>query len=305
MKSFFRYSGFTVILIISLVYYSFAADTLTVVFQSDKDAYVCDCEPNAVNPGGGEVTKLYQGPSFTGGHTCFDRSLIHWNISSLPQNITIESATIALKCTNSYGTPTGQMAFYRIIQSWNASTVTHNTAPQYTTDSAVFRSWPSVGQSFSVDATEFVRFWYTQSDSNLGILGHSVNTGTGSGCIGYYSSRCSDVTQRPNLTIKYVSNSTGVEEDNDQLPKELTLYQNFPNPFNPSTVISYKLSVVSEVRLSIYDLLGREVAVLVNGKQNTGTYQAQWNAAHMPSGTYFYKLQAGKYTEVKKLVLLK
>jgi len=98
---------------------------------------------------------------------------------------------------------------------------------------------------------------------------------------------------------------TGIGEEKDQLTKGFVLNQNFPNPFNPTTVISYQFSVNSDVKLSVFDILGREVATLVNEKKPAGSYAVQWNAVNMPSGIYFYKLQAGKYTEVKKLVLLK
>jgi hypothetical protein len=105
--------------------------------------------------------------------------------------------------------------------------------------------------------------------------------------------------------ITTVPSSTGVEKDKDQLPKDFALQQNYPNPFNPTTVISYQLSVNSNVKLSIFDVLGREVTTLVNEKKPAGSYAVQWNAIGMPSGIYFYKLQVGKYTEAKKLILLK
>jgi len=87
--------------------------------------------------------------------------------------------------------------------------------------------------------------------------------------------------------------------------KTFSLLQNFPNPFNPSTVISYQLIVASPVTLKIYDILGREMLTLVNEIEKAGNYSRQWNAANMSSGVYFYRLQAGTYTETKKLVLLR
>ena len=98
---------------------------------------------------------------------------------------------------------------------------------------------------------------------------------------------------------------TSVEAEKQVTPKDFALNQNYPNPFNPSTVISYQLSVISNVKLSIFDMLGREVATLVNEKKPAGSYAVQWNAMGMPSGIYFYRLQAGTYAETKKLILLK
>ncbi len=87
--------------------------------------------------------------------------------------------------------------------------------------------------------------------------------------------------------------------------KEFRLEQNYPNPFNPATIISYQLPVSSEVSLKIYDLLGREVATLVNARQAAGRYDVRFNAASLASGVYFYRLSAGAFIETKKMMLVK
>jgi DNA/RNA endonuclease YhcR with UshA esterase domain len=94
------------------------------------------------------------------------------------------------------------------------------------------------------------------------------------------------------------------------VPKEFSLKQNYPNPFNPTTVISYDLPVDSKVVLKVYDILGNEVATLVNGEEAAGTYNIIFGAQNMnhrqlSSGIYFYKLETGKYTAIKKMMLLK
>ncbi|MBI4430060.1 MAG: T9SS type A sorting domain-containing protein [Ignavibacteriales bacterium] len=99
----------------------------------------------------------------------------------------------------------------------------------------------------------------------------------------------------------------GVEELTIGLPTEFSLSQNFPNPFNPNTVIRYQIPSLSAVRLKIFDVLGREVATLVNEEQPAGVYQAEWDA-RVSSGVYFYRLEAiGKgvvmFVETKKMVL--
>ncbi len=86
---------------------------------------------------------------------------------------------------------------------------------------------------------------------------------------------------------------------------EYKLDQNYPNPFNPETAISYQLSAVSKVELKIFDVLGKEVQTLVNEIQSAGNYKINFDAADLPSGTYFYKLQTGDFTEVKKMTLIK
>ena len=91
----------------------------------------------------------------------------------------------------------------------------------------------------------------------------------------------------------------------DKLPNSFRLSQNYPNPFNPSTVISYQLPVNSKVSLKIYDLLGREIATLVNEEQSAGWKQVEWNATSVASGIYFYKLQANNFIETKKMLVIK
>lgn len=87
--------------------------------------------------------------------------------------------------------------------------------------------------------------------------------------------------------------------------KEYKLYNNYPNPFNPSTIIRYDLPKDSKVVLQIYDILGREVATLVNEKQGAGTYEVSFNASRYASGVYFYKLTAGSYSKVQRMMLIK
>ncbi len=91
----------------------------------------------------------------------------------------------------------------------------------------------------------------------------------------------------------------------NQAPQEFSLSQNFPNPFNPSTVIGYQVAKAGIVRLNVYDVLGREIAALVDEVKPAGSYTATFNAANVPSGVYFYRLQAGAFSETKKLMLLK
>jgi L-ascorbate metabolism protein UlaG (beta-lactamase superfamily) len=112
------------------------------------------------------------------------------------------------------------------------------------------------------------------------------------------------IVVRPGTTIDIHSAALSVEQSTIR-PEDFRLEQNYPNPFNPTTVISYQCSVNSNVKLSVFDILGKEVTTLVNEQKPAGSYAVQWNAAGMPSGIYFYKLQAGKYAETKKLVLIK
>jgi hypothetical protein len=96
---------------------------------------------------------------------------------------------------------------------------------------------------------------------------------------------------------------TGINPFSGKVPEKYGLKQNYPNPFNPVTLINYQLPAKSEVKLSVYDVLGREVVVLVNENQSAGFYNVKFDGTKLASGIYFYKLSAGDFIETKKLIL--
>ncbi|MDP2362305.1 MAG: T9SS type A sorting domain-containing protein, partial [Ignavibacteria bacterium] len=100
---------------------------------------------------------------------------------------------------------------------------------------------------------------------------------------------------------------TNVENENNSslLPKDYMLSQNYPNPFNPTTKITYALPKSSLVQIKIFNLLGQEIATLVNEEKSAGFYEMDFNASDLPSGVYLYKLQAGDFVQTKKMILLK
>jgi hypothetical protein len=106
------------------------------------------------------------------------------------------------------------------------------------------------------------------------------------------------------LTLKY-SQSVGIEQISLNEPDEFKLEQNFPNPFNPTTSIKFHVTNSSDIKLSIFDVLGREAAILVNEHLKAGVYQASWNAENYPSGVYFAVFTAGEHKFTKKMVLIK
>ncbi|NWG28709.1 MAG: T9SS type A sorting domain-containing protein [Ignavibacteriaceae bacterium] len=86
---------------------------------------------------------------------------------------------------------------------------------------------------------------------------------------------------------------------------EYSLSQNYPNPFNPTTTIDYSIKLAGDVTLKVYDILGTEVASLVNEVKEPGNYSVEFNAANLPSGIYVYRLTTGNFVDTKKLILLK
>jgi hypothetical protein len=101
------------------------------------------------------------------------------------------------------------------------------------------------------------------------------------------------------------SNVAGVGASRTALPADFALGQNYPNPFNPTTIIDYRLPTSGYVKLKVYDLLGKEIGTLIDGRQRAGYHSVTFNAYNLPSGVYFYELNAGGKTYLRKMELLK
>lgn len=105
--------------------------------------------------------------------------------------------------------------------------------------------------------------------------------------------------------VDYKATSVGITSNSTEIPDRYSLYQNYPNPFNPVTKINFDLPQNSFVKLSLFDILGREVSVLVNENLSAGKYEYEFNAANFSSGAYFYKLETSKFSDVKRMIISK
>lgn len=97
----------------------------------------------------------------------------------------------------------------------------------------------------------------------------------------------------------------GIDPIVNTMPSRYDLSQNYPNPFNPSTVINYQLLQAGEVKLSVFNLLGKNITTLVNGSQSAGNHSVTWNAGNLPSGIYIYKIETGSFISSRKMILIK
>lgn len=158
---------------------------------------------------------------------------------------------------------------------------------------------------------------YSGADGGVYASPHSIDSAVinwtapakGAGPVTLYAAAFQGTTssgsgQSRALSITSAEIVTSVDNENS-VPLAFSLYQNYPNPFNPSTAISFRLSAVSLVTLRVSNALGEEVATLVNEFRPAGTHTVQWNASSLPSGIYFYRLQAGTFVETKKMTLLR
>ena len=129
---------------------------------------------------------------------------------------------------------------------------------------------------------------YAESDESGGVHNHL-----------YSIALLNDAINKADIVV------TGIAKNGLSNPVTFNLSQNYPNPFNPSTEINYSIPHSGNVTLKVYDLLGREVAVLVNGYKNKGNYSVNFNAKSHATGIYFYELKAGNYVSIKKMIYLK
>jgi hypothetical protein len=110
-------------------------------------------------------------------------------------------------------------------------------------------------------------------------------------------------------SVTFRRNKVGIFQISSTIPDENRLYDNYPNPFNPFTVIRYKLKFNSYVKLRVYDINGKETAVLVSQKQNAGEYEVEFKSEGLSSGVYFYRMElessGGFYIETKRMVLIR
>ena len=102
-----------------------------------------------------------------------------------------------------------------------------------------------------------------------------------------------------------LTDPAGINNTDQRVPMDFNLVQNYPNPFNPSTKIGYSVPELSPVTVKVFNALGEEIVTLVNEEKPVGTYELNWNAANLPSGVYFYRIQAGKFVDIKRMMLLK
>jgi len=127
---------------------------------------------------------------------------------------------------------------------------------------------------------------------------------SGDGCTANLTSGTGALSYRPNISL-VINLVTGINQLTTEIPESYSLSQNYPNPFNPVTKINFALPKQSFVTMKIYDILGREIKTLVNEVKSAGNYIIDFNASELASGVYYYRIEAGDFKDVKKMILIK
>lgn len=168
------------------------------------------------------------------------------------------------------------------------------------------------GQQFTAPVGSLLPFKIDVNDNDPSAPGWDPTNNGGRSMIAQFGTSGPEIDQswkRPDawgfMEVVAKDYVDAVDEQASTLPTKYSLYNNYPNPFNPSTVIKYDIPQASMVTLKVFDVLGREVATLVNGEHKAGSYQVAFNARNFASGTYIYRIQAGNFVQTKKMVLVK
>jgi hypothetical protein len=281
------------------------------------------------------------GPTFFVGNTnqlsgSLRRALVAFPVAdSIPPGSTILSASLTLHMSRTNAAaPSATVELHRALADWGEGTSVGDAnggagAAAATGDATwVHRffgatSWSTPGGDFdgqsdaskSVGAVDFytwestgrmvsaVQQWLDNPASNFGwvILGDEEGTATAKR---FDSRENIDPSVRPRLAVTYQPGATGVERENTT-PTSSVLLQNYPNPFNPTTNIRWTIVDRRLTIVKVFDVLGREVATLLNEVKDPGTYTVQFDGARLPSGVYYYRLQSGAASQVKRMVLMK
>ena len=271
------------------------------------------------------------------------RGVLKFDLTTLPENIEIQSAILRLSVAITEDTTPMDHHLHAITQDWgegfsNAddSTDDGNGASAMKFDATWLHTffatdgdptWDNPGGDFEATPTDtlsigntgiyalplnkvavdLIQLWYENPDTNFGfiLIGNESDNST----TRTFNSREQDnLPSLPQLKITYEV-ITGIG-DITTVPGEFNLEANYPNPFNPSTTIRYQIDKDGIVNLDIFNAVGQRIRVLDSGFKNTGDHTAVWDGRNdagisVPSGTYFYRLQAGSSQQVKKMLLVK
>lgn len=266
---------------------------------SNKDTYVGSANPST--PHGNDQT-LYLGGTAWQADTV--NLFLQFDLTRIPPGTTVTSAKIDMYMFGQNGYMSYNYGVYEVLQDWDEQTLTWTNRPIHVSAPAAILNgdlWQ--GRSNQWNSIEglgaLVARWLADSSTNHGIVIKPISEFYGSASLRSFN--YPDSNFHPRLVLNYVA--TAVEQTT--IPTSYALYQNHPNPFNPSTIIRYDLPATTSVTLKVYNILGQETATLVNEIQLAGRYNISWTPENLSSGVYLYRIHAGTFVVSRKLLLLR
>jgi len=300
------------------------------ILQASQDNTLYESDTGALSNGNG--AHFFAGKT---GISSIRRGLLAFDIAgNIESGASIDSAILTLRMSRTSTTTSRIVSLHKILSSWGegesnalanegvgAAAESGDATWIHTFYDTIF--WADSGGDFSdvVSAAESVgeinsytwnstpelvadvQSWLDSPSTNYGwiLIGDESERTTAK----RFDTKENDTeSNRPILRVIY-SPFVAVTTISNVLSIRYNLDQNFPNPFNPKTVIEYSIPNAEKVSLVVYNLIGEEVAHLVDERKPTGNYTVEWNASDYASGIYFYRLQAGDFVETRKMVLLK
>lgn len=323
-----KYLLFVLCLLFSAFYTEnlYAQETLTLNASMDNTLY----ESTQGNVSNGQGFHVFAGSTNSGD---IRRALLHFDLSEIPQGSEIANAELTLVMNR---TITGDVpvSIHEVLTNWGegeskaggeegAGTNAANDDATWLHRFYPDQEWDTEGGDFNNEAVSIidvggtgsykwpsnpdfialVQHWLDNPEENFGLLIRGDESASGT-AKRFGSRHNSTQGNRPALIVEYTEMATSNETDLE-LPNKVVLNQNYPNPFNPVTTISYQIPAETSVHLAVYDMLGRKVETIVNRRQTAGEYSVMFNASRLSSGMYFYRLQAGDFTDSKTLFLIK
>jgi hypothetical protein len=334
MERVYRFLCLAVITGLSIAtFHDLSRAQLQVILNAHKDNTLYESATGAISNGAGQAFFVGRTGQVTGS---IRRGLLAFPIAeSIPQGSTVISVTLTLHMSRTaLGAPTTMVEMHRALAAWGEGTGNANgnegSGAPATTDEVTWihrffdgTTWTHPGGDFQTQSSASqsvagvgsytwestsqlvneVQQWLDDPASNFGwvMVGDESSPSTSKR---FDTDENIDPSVRPHLTITYQPVLAGVEQQSST-PASFTLLQNYPNPFNPATVVRYQLPVAGSVRLVVYNLIGGEVAVLVNEKKEPGSYAVTWDASGMASGVYLYRIQSDNFVQTRRMILMK
>ncbi|MBN1781765.1 DNRLRE domain-containing protein [bacterium] len=256
------------------------------------------------------------------------RTILKFDLSGLPADAVIQSAALKLCSTNITDVSVSSAAnVYKVLVPWietetcwrrsaSSGLLWNGCSPNnvYASSSSSASTMLNMALGwYTWDITALAADWAAAPENNHGLLIKLPNDDfTTTKRMYVFASMLASADKYPELEVVYTTSlaKKGEEAGAEALPETYALHQNWPNPFNPVTTIGYTLPEAVHVEVAVYDMLGRQIAVLANGHKEAGAYQVLWDArngagSRVSSGIYFIKMTAGNQRFTRKMVLLK